>query len=275
MVFAGLVVSSAANASVVTSYFCFDPGGCNSNGTPITNGTPVTVSNGTSFTGTAGVNYGSVVVSSDQANSSGTFVTPVKYNGTSTESGMFEVTDKDNDRGVGIAPYNPIEGTSSGTYSTQDGLTDTVYDASKNDNFLLLDLTNIAQGSTVSLLLQAGVSGDTFDVYAGGTSTPTSFGGMTQLNTSPVAVTEGGTSTPNGTSAGQGYQFTFTKTTAGTSNEWIAISADCHYLLLTEIAVTTSTSTVPEPRFYGLLLAGMLGLAGIYARKRQVADDNA
>jgi len=145
----------------------------------------------------------------------------------------------------------------------------------KTDNFLLLDLSNIAQGSTVSLLLQAGVSGDTFDVYAGGTSTPTSFGGMTKLDSSPINVTEGGTSQPNGISTGQGYQFSFTKTTAGTSNEWIAISADCHYLLLTEMKVTTSTSTVPEPRFYGLLMAGMIGLAGIYARKRRAVEDQA
>ena len=92
---------------------------------------------------------------------------------------------------------------------------------------------------------------------------------MTKLDNSSIAVTEGGTSQPNGVSSGQGYQFTFTKTTAG--NEWIAISADCHYLLLTEMKVTTST--VPEPRFYGLLMAGMLGLAGIYARKRRATAD--
>ncbi len=275
--FAALMLCSSAHASVVTSYFCFGPGGCTYNSTlqawtPVTNGTPTQVSNGVNFNGTSG---GSVTVSADQANSSGTFITPAKYNGTATESGMFEVSDKYNNRGVGIAPYNPIEGTSSGTYSTQDGLTDTVYDASTNNNFLLLDLSNIAYGSTVSLLLQAGVSGDQFDVYAGGTSTPTSFSGMTKLDTSPVNVDEGGTSMPNGTSTGQGYQFTFTKTTASTSNEWIAISADCHYLLLTEMKITTNTSTVPEPRFYGLLMAGMLGLAGIYARKRRGAEVNA
>ena len=42
------------------------------------------------------------------------------------------------------------------------------------------------------------------------------------------------------------------------------------YLLLDTI--TGTTSTVPEPRFYGLLMAGMLGLAGVYARKRQGAE---
>jgi len=265
----GLMMTSGAYGSVVTSYFCFGPGGCNANGTPVTNGTPTQVNNGTTFNGTSG---GSIVAYADQANASGTFVTPYKYNNTATESGMFEVSDKYNNRGVGIAPYNPIEGTSNGTYSTQDGLTDTVYRAPTGyDNFLLLNLNNIAVGSTISILLQAGVSGDTFDVYSGGASTPTSFSGMTKLNNAAIAVDEGGTSQPNGVSAGQGYQFTFTKTTAGTTNQWIAISADCHYLLLTEIKV--STSTVPEPRFYGLLLAGMLGIAGVYARKRQMTSE--
>lgn len=270
LILAGIIMCSGANASVVTSYFCFGPGGCNANGTPITNGTPTLVSNGTTFNGTSG---GSIAAYADQANSAGTFVTPAKYNNTATESGMFEVSDKYNNRGVGIAPYNPIEGTSNGTFSTQDGLTDTVYRApTGSDNFLLLNLSNIAYGSTISILLQAGVTGDSFDVYRGGTTTPTSFGGMTKLNSSPIAVDEGGTSMPNGTSANQGYQFSFTKTTTGTQNQWIAIAADCHYLLLTEIKVTTGTSTVPEPRFYGLLLASMLGIAGVYARKRRNAE---
>jgi len=202
-----------------------------------------------------------------------TTTNPVLNYSSSTENGMFQVSDKYNTRGVGIAPYNPAEGTSSGTYSNQDGLTDTVPNTTKTDNFLLLNLSNIAYGSTISVLLQAGVSGDTFDVYEGGTSTPTKFSGMTKVNGSPVSVDEGGTSMPNGTSTGQGYQLSFTKTTNGTQNQWIAISADCHYLLLDEMKITTSA--VPEPRFYGILLAGMLGLAGVYARKRQAAGQNA
>lgn len=257
----GVVGSSVAEATVVTSDFCFGP---SNNCTTVTGSSapsPTQVSSGTSFTGSNG---GTITVYADQANSSGVFVTPV----TNTESGLFEVNDKYNSRGVGIAPYNPSEGTSSGTYSTQDGLTDSVSGASSNDNFILLDLgSNIAQGSTISFLLQAGVSGDTFDVYTGTSTQPTSFGGMTKANSSPVQVTEGGTSQPNGTSSGQLPQFSITKTTAG--NEWVAISADCHYLLLDQ--VITSYSGVPEPRFYGLLMAGMLGLAGIYARKRQAA----
>lgn len=253
----GVVASSVAQASVVTSDFCFGPGGCSSNGTPITNGTATQVSNGTSFNGNAG---GTITVYADQANSSGTFVTPV----TNTESGLFEVSDAVNNRGVGIAPYNPSEG-SSGAYSNQDGLTDSVSGASSNNNFILLDLgSNIAQGSTISFLLQAGVSGDTFTVYTGTGTQPTSFAGMTKADSSPIAVTENGNNQPSTP------QYSITKTIAG--NEWVAISADCHYLLLDQIV--TSYNSVPEPRFYGLLMAGMLGLAGIYARKRQALAEN-
>lgn len=252
----GAALTSVADASVTTSYFCFGPGGCNANGTPITNGTATQVSNGASFTGTNG---GTISVYADQANSSGTFVTPATDNGTATENGLFEVSDSPNNKGVGIAPYNPVEGTSN-SFSSQDGLTDQVNGASTNNNFLLLDLgSNIAQGTTISFLLQAGVSGDTFDVYTGTGTEPTSFSGMTKADSSPIAVTENGSNQPTTP------QFSITKTTSG--NEWVAISADCHYLLLDQIV--TSYSSVPEPRFYGLLMAGLLGLAGIYARKRQ------
>lgn len=252
----GVVASSVAQATVVTSDFCFGPSGCSSNGTPITTGTAQQVSNGTTFTGTNG---GTITVSADQANSSGTFITPATYDGMSTENGLFEVSDSPNSRGVGIAPYNPVEGTS-GSFSNQDGLTDSVDGASSNNNFILLDLgSNIAQGTTISFLLQAGVSGDTFTIYTDTVSSPTSFGQMTKADSSPIAVTENGNNQPTTP------QFSITKTTAG--NEWVAISADCHYLLLDQIV--TSYNSVPEPRFYGLLMAGMLGLAGIYARKRQ------
>jgi len=279
IILAGFILCSSANASVVTSYFCFDPGGCNaSTGALNTTGAAKPVTDGTLFTGTAGASYGTMNVYADQATGSGTFATGATTNPTyssSTENGMFEVSDSPNNRGVGIAPYNPAEG-SSNSYSNQDGLTDAVPNKpTGTNNFLLLDLSNVAYGSTVSLLLQAGVSGDTFDVYtSSGANAPTSFNGMSKIDSS-VPVTEGGTNTPNGISAGQPYQVSFTKLTAGTSNEWIAISADCHYLLLSEIKISTNISSVPEPRFYGVLMAGMLGLAGIYARKRRADAANA
>src|ERR1700680_3330927 len=89
---------------------------------------------------------------------------------------------------------------------------------------------------------------------------------MTKMNGStPIHIDEGGTSMPNGTSPTQPFQFSITKNLSGV--QWVAIAADCHYLLLDE--VKTTYGSVPEPRFYGLLMAGMLGLAGVYARKRQ------
>ena len=146
LVFAGLILCSSSRASVVTSFFCFDPGGCNATtGALTTTGTAKPVSDGTTFNGSAG---GSVKVYADQANLGATndpFATVSTSNpiySSSTENGMFEVSDSPNNRGVGIAPYNPQQG-SSGSYSNQDGLTDSV-NGTKTDNFLLLDLTGVA-----------------------------------------------------------------------------------------------------------------------------------
>jgi hypothetical protein len=159
------------------------------------------------------------------------------------------------DNATGIAPYIP----SQGVFTNQNGITET--------SFLVLQLdSSILQGSSIGLLLQAGVTGDAFNIYRlDSASVPTGLGTgganpMTLLAPSGVAVDEtiGGRtpSTP---------QFSFTKTTSGT--EWIAIQADCHYLLLD--ALTVTPGVVPEPRFYGMLLAGLLGLAGTIYRKRQ------
>ena len=167
----GLALASTAHATVVTQTWLFG-------------GAPGTVSNGTAFcpTGTANCSAPgaqTITVYADQANSSGIIESPYKYNNTTyTESGLFQVNDSVNNHGVGIAPYNPTEGTS-GAFSAQDGLTDTVHDApTGTNNFILLNLSsNIAAGTTISFLLQAGVSGDTFDVYTqSGTTTPTKLG---------------------------------------------------------------------------------------------------
>jgi|HubBroStandDraft_6_1064221.scaffolds.fasta_scaffold213548_2 hypothetical protein len=217
-----------------------------------------------------------VTVYGDQTNSSGTFVTPANApyydGGQSTESGLFTVTDSPNNFGTGIAPYNPNEGTSSGTFSSQDGLTDSVYGASSNNNILLLKLSDFAAGSTLSLLLQAGVTGDSFTVftYDDSGAAPTSLGQMTKYDTSPINVDESGNNKPTNP------QVTGL-TIAGLSPSntgWIAIEADCHYLLLDQLAVAAGTPGVPEPRFYGILLTGLLGLAGIAYQKRRSAQAN-
>jgi hypothetical protein len=257
----GLALAPTAHATVVTQTWLFG-------------GTPGQVANGAAFcpTGTANcaaTGAQTITVYADQS-LNGAIVTPYKYNNkTYTESGLFQVNDSVNNHGVGIAPYNPTEGTS-GAFSAQDGLTDTVKNApTGTGNFLLLNLSsNIAAGTTISFLLQAGVSGDTFDVWTqSGTTTPTKLGGtggMVKQDSTPIKVDETGSILSNGSSQPTKPQFSIMK---GAGVEWVAISADCHYLLLDSI--TGTTSAVPEPRFYGLLMAGMLGLAGVYARKRQ------
>jgi hypothetical protein len=252
-VLGGLTFLSTAHATVVTWNF---------------GGSAAQVANGTAYT----TPLGTITAYADQDKiSTGVIASPQIYSGMATESGLFRVNDSPNNHGVGIAPYNPIEGTSN-AFASQDGLTDTVKDASGYNNFILLNLgSNIAQGTTLSFLLQAGVSGDTFDIYTqNGTTTPTKLGGtggMTKVNSSAISVDEPGSILSNGSSQPTKPQYTITKSVAGV--EWVAVSADCHYLLLDTIT-GTSPSPVPEPRFYGLLMAGLLGIAGIYARRRRL-----
>ncbi len=183
----------------------------------------------------------------------------------STINGLFSTNDSVYDEGIGIAPYNPAEGSGS-SFSNQDGITDTANGNSNYGNILVLELgSNIAQGTSLAFLLQAGVgaSQDAVTAYWADTSNPdVSPSSMTKF----VTTTDGQIST-NGTTP----QFSLTKNTSGT--EFIAIEADCHYLLLDSI--TGTPSATPEPRFYGLLLAGLLGLAGTVYQRRRAAQVNA
>jgi hypothetical protein len=212
-----------------------------------------------------------VGVYAEQTNSGGTFVTPATApwydGGQSTESGLFTVTDSPNNFGTGIAPYNPNEG-SGGSFSSQDGITDSVDGSSTNNNIVLLKLSDFAAGSTLSLLLQAGVAGDSFTIYTYDDSgaTPTSLGQMTKYDPTPINVDEGGNNKPT---TPQVTGLTIAGLNTGTTG-WIAIEADCHYLLLDSLAV--NTPGVPEPRYYGILLAGLLCLAGIGYKRRAQAS---
>jgi hypothetical protein len=265
---AGLTLSSLANASVTTYTFA------TSN---------EQLSNGATYCATYSTSCGSVPtvgVYADQTSGSlGTFVSTPANAGSptyqSTESGLFTVTDDPNNRGAGIAPYDPSEGTG-GSFDNQDGIVDNVPGSSNNGNILLLKLSDISANSTLSLLLQAGVSGDSFTIYTFDDSgaAPTSLNQMKDVGT--YNVDEDGTSTPNGTSPGQGDQVTGL-TIAGLSSSttgWIAIQADCHYLLLNSLSINSPAAT-PEPRFYSMLLAAFLGLAGVVYQKRRTAQANA
>jgi hypothetical protein len=257
-------LSSLANATVTNYIFA-------TTNTQVAQGSTYCPTYSTSSCGSTTPTVG---VYAEQTNSSNTFVTPVTTGWptyTSTESGLFTVTDTPNNFGTGIAPYNPTEGTSGGTFSSQDGIDDSANDAGGNGNILLLKLSDFAAGSTLSLLLQAGVTGDSFTIYTYDDSgaAPTSLGQMTKYDSSPIDVDESGNNKPT-TPQVTGLTIAgLSSTTTG----WIAIQADCHYLLLDSLSAT-STPGVPEPRFYGILLVGLVGLAGVGYQKRRAAQAN-
>lgn len=256
---AGLSLASVANATVTNYLFS-------------TSNT--TLAQGSTYCNTYSTTCGSVPtvgVYGEQTN--GNPATTFSSS-SSTLNGLFTVTDSPNNFGAGIAPYDPMEGGS--PFNGQDGISNNVGGGSSTtDNILLLKLTDIAANSTLSLLLQAGVSGDEFNVYTSlGSSAPTSLKNMTEVD-SNVSVDETGSIKGNGSSQPTTPQVTGLSITGlnPTTTGWVAIEADCHYLLLNELSVN-SPSGVPEPRFYGLLLAAFLGLAGI-AYKRRASQVNA
>jgi hypothetical protein len=252
-----LSLASVANASVTYTF-------ATSN---------TTVAQGSTYCPTYSTSCGSstptVGVYAEQTNGgNGTFVTPVTYYGTPTESGLFTVTDVPNNRGTGIAPYNPTDG-SGGSFDNQQGIEDSADKANGNGNILLLKLSDFTAGSTLSLLLQAGVTGDSFTLYTSTGAMPTSLSGMAKYDANPINVDEGGTSQPT---TPQVTGLAIAGLNASTTG-WVAIQADCHYMLLDTL--TVNTPSVPEPRFYGLLLAGLLGLVGTVYQKRRAAQANA
>ncbi len=192
----------------------------------------------------------------------------------STIDGLFSTNDSVYDEGNGIAPFNPAEVTGP-DFGNQDGITDVIGTNnhggtnSTYGNILVLELgSNIADGTSLSFLLQAG-SGE----GAGDSDTVEAFyQDTTNPDVSPSSMTKFATTTQGEiTTSGTTPQFSITKNTSGT--EFIAIEADCHYLLLDTI--TGKAPVVPEPRFYGLLLAGFLGLVGMAYQKRRAAQTNA
>jgi len=266
---AGLALASLAQASVTTYTFATSD---------------KLVSQGSTYCPTYSTscsNEPSVGVYAEQTTGShGTFVTPVTtWNGQSTENGLFTVIDTPNDYGTGIAPYNPSDG-SGNNYGNQQGITDDADNTASwpsnmggNDNILLLKLSDIPANSTLSLLLQAGVEGDSFTVYTSTGALPTSLGGMTDDGT--FDVDEKGGDQKNGSSqpgTSQVSGLTINGLDAGATG-WIAIQADCHYLLLDTLTINSPTAATPEPRYYGILLSLFLVLAGVlYQRRRAQAN---
>lgn len=249
-------LSFATLASATTcpiNTWCFG-----SNPATVADNTGYSTASGSTVTGTISV-FGEQITNNS---SGGTFYSTSN----STINGLFSTNDSVFDEGIGIAPYDPAEGGS--FFVNQDGITDSADGSSTKGNILVLELgANIASGTTLQFLIQAGIGASTDVVQDywqdGGTS-----------NVSPASMTLNGTTTlgeisTNGTTAQS--QLAITKNVSGI--EFVAIEADCHYILLDTI--TGTAGSVPEPRFYGLMLAGLLGLAGMVYQKRRAAQANA
>jgi hypothetical protein len=225
---------------------------------------PKTVADNTTYSGTN--SGGSITVFSEQITNDvngGSFFSA----NNSTVSGLFSTNDSVFDEGIGIAPYDPQEGGS--PFSVQDGITDSANGSSTKGNLLVLELgSNIATGTTLQFLIQAGI-GASSDVVSDYWSTTVSG-----PNVSPDAMTLNGTTTAGQISTNGTTPQSALTITKKAGIEWVAIEADCHYILLDTITGTPGTST-PEPRFYGLLLAGLLGVAGTLYQRRRAAQANA
>jgi hypothetical protein len=112
--------------------------------------------------------------------------------------------------------------------------------------FIVLNLSNsFFSGKSLALTITSIQSGESYQWYHGASTGAGTTQGLTlvanSLTSSPLTFTGGGT------------------------NSFIAIEATSHNVLINSL---TATAT-PEPRFYGLLLAGLLGVAGTIYRKRQ------
>jgi hypothetical protein len=197
---------------------------------------------------------------------------PGKFTGT---TGLFEVTNgSGGNTATGIGPYDNMGGTSpSLNFQLQPGISSSQAvdgsGASPSDQLLLLNLSNLTAGSTVSFVMATGANAGAagVNVWTGTpTGTPlgvgTGWSGQTASNTLATESIAGGAVNGSGGAATQSFTL-FTNNLP--SNEWIAIQADCHYLLLQSITVT-SPSGVPEPSFYGFFALGMVAMV-IGARK--------
>src|SRR5271166_48562 len=244
--------------------WCFGP----TNGTTATNGTDAFVAQGATFSSST---FGTINVFSEQVNNGtnnivGTITTD---NGTATlgtgAQALFKVSDNslgtNYNEGVGIAPYNPSQGPSnvSGnpTFSNQNGLDNAVPENSAGGtygNILEIELgANIAKGTSLAFLLEAGIgaSSDQVTYYAADEASGT------PVNPSSMGAALGTTALGAISTNGTTPQFSIVKNTSGI--EFVAIEADCHYILVDTVIGTAAPT--PEPRFYGILLAGLLGLA--------------
>lgn len=194
----------------------------------------------------------------------------------SNVNGLFEVGKGQNGNlASGIGPFVASQGGS--PYTGQQGIQDvdpTRYNSNLYDTMLYIEVNQatIPSGTTLSFVMQEGDVVDNFNVYTSMPGTSTTVPNLTSMTEKYSDVSVGAM---NGGVSLNSPQFSIvTSTTAANPIEFIAIEADCTYLLLNQITAK-GPSGVPEPRFYGLMLAGFLGLAGMLYQKRRAAQANA
>ena len=255
---ATLMLASLANANVTWTWNFASP----------TNGGVYTAGS-SGLTGTFGAAGHSVTVYAEQETLPGSAQTSVigtlSPSSTSTLSGLFQVNDNPNNFGQGIAPYDPTQGgtlanNEANAFSSQPGISDDT--GTHLSNMLLINVGAVTNNETLSFLLNAGVAGDTFNVWTYyGSSAPTSLGdGGTAMAETASNQAVGNATNINGSVQPTSPQYTY-NTLGQSGNLWVAIQADCHYLLLDQIGVSQPATSTPEPRFYGFLMAGLLALA--------------
>ena len=130
------------------------------------------------------------------------------------------------------------------------GFTDDTFGNHEIDTsgFIVLNLSNaFFAGKTLLLFITSIQSGESYQWYHGS-------------STNAALATDGLTLVPPPGLTGSPLIFT-----GGGANSYIAIEATSNNVLINSLVV----SSVPEPRFYSVLLAGMLALAGIVWRRRR------
>jgi hypothetical protein len=160
-----------------------------------------------------------------------------------------------------------VTGQGTSPFLSQQGIDEWTSSGHRYDVMLFVEFSQtgtgaIATGTTLDFLMQPGDQTplDKVDVFKGvfgsGQTAPPNLSALTHVqNGLSVGAANGGATVP---------QFSIvTNTSVANPIEWIAIRADCTYLLLNQI--TDPSPGVPEPRFYGLLMAGLLSIAGIWA----------
>jgi hypothetical protein len=259
---AGLMLASLANANVTWTWNFAGP----TNGS-YTAGSSGLTSNFSSVTHNVTV-YAAQETTTGPAESTATGT--LSTANTTTMNGLFQVSDNPNNFGQGIAPYDPTQGgtlaqNEASAFNSQPGLSDDT--GTTLSNLLLINVGTVTNNETLSFLLNAGVTGDSFNVWTYyGTSTPTSLAdGGIAMSEAVSNVNVGSATNVNGSVQPTSPQYTYTANANG--NLWVAIQADCHYLLLDQIGVNQPTTSTPEPRFYGFLMAGLMGLAVIIRRR--------